>query len=73
MRSWEDWLFEFMEFHVQLMMFLVLFKLLANRPRDLADVADILFVQGELDRRYMQQWVEVLSISDRLDKALIQE
>lgn len=52
---------------------LILFKLLANRPRDWADVADILFVQGELDRGYMQRWAEVLSISDRLDKALIQE
>lgn len=32
---------------------LVLLKLLANRPRDLADVADVLFVQGKLDVAYV--------------------
>ena len=31
---------------------LILLKLLANRPRDIGDVADILFVQGELDEGY---------------------
>ena len=35
---------------------LVLFKLLANRPRDLLDVADIFFMQGHLDERYMRRW-----------------
>ena len=28
---------------------LLLFKLIANRPRDLGDVEDVLFVQGQLD------------------------
>jgi hypothetical protein len=49
---------------------LVLMKLLANRPRDLGDVADILFVQGQLDTAYMVYWAQQLNITDRLEAAL---
>ena len=49
---------------------LILLKLVANRPRDLLDVADILFVQGELDQAYMHSWALTLGIPDRLEKAL---
>lgn len=49
---------------------LVLLKLLANRPRDWIDVADILFVQGALDDQYMRHWANRLEILDRLEKAL---
>lgn len=49
---------------------LILLKLIANRPRDLADVADIRFVQGELDEGYLRQWAAELGISDRLEQVL---
>ncbi len=49
---------------------LILMKLLANRPRDQGDVADVLFVQGKLDESYMRHWANILSIADRLNKAL---
>jgi len=49
---------------------LILLKLIANRPRDLLDVADVLFVQGELDQRYMRQWAASLGIETRLENAL---
>ncbi len=49
---------------------LVLLKLIANRPRDLIDVADILFVQGQLDEPYMRHWAAKLEITERLEKAL---
>lgn len=49
---------------------LILLKLLANRPRDLVDVADVLFVQGQLDEAYMHHWATILSITDRLNAAL---
>lgn len=49
---------------------LILLKLIADRPRDQIDVADILFIQGKLDESYMRHWAAELEISDRLAKAL---
>lgn len=49
---------------------LVLLKLIANRPRDLVDVADVRFVQGNLDETYMRHWAAELGIADRLEKTL---
>ena len=49
---------------------LILMKLLANRPRDQSDVADVLFIQGQLDEIYMRHWASVLEITDRLNNAL---
>ena len=49
---------------------LILLKLLANRPRDIGDVADVLFVQGQLDETYLRHWAEILNISDRLAQAI---
>ena len=49
---------------------LILLKLLASRPRDLLDVADILFTQGQLDESYMRTWAKTLGITDRLEQAL---
>lgn len=49
---------------------LLLFKLIANRPRDLGDVEDVLFVQGQLDEDYMHHWATRLGITDRLNIAL---
>ena len=41
---------------------LILLKLLARRPRDLADIGDILFTQGQLDESYMRHWAQELGI-----------
>lgn len=51
---------------------LILLKLLANRPRDLGDVADVLFVQGQLDQIYLHLWAAQLGITPRLETALQQ-
>jgi hypothetical protein len=48
---------------------LIIFKLIANRPRDLADILDVLFTQGELDWNYIESWAEKLGALDRWQKA----
>ncbi len=49
---------------------LILLKLLASRPRDIGDISDILFVQGELDEEYMRKWSRPLGIETQLAKVL---
>lgn len=49
---------------------LILLKLIAGRPRDLGDVQDVLFMQGELDEPYMHRWAEELGVAAALDHAL---
>jgi hypothetical protein len=49
---------------------LILLKLMAARPRDLIDVADILFTQGRLDEDYMRRWADRLGIAQNLEDAL---
>ena len=49
---------------------LVLLKLISYRPRDVADIADVLFTQGQLDENYLRQWAATLGVSARLDEAL---
>ena len=49
---------------------LILLKLIAGRPRDLADVYDLLFLPGELEVSYMRNWAGELGVSDKLDQAL---
>lgn len=49
---------------------LVLLKLIANRPRDISDIADVLFTQGQLDETYMRQWADQLGVRDRLERVL---
>jgi hypothetical protein len=49
---------------------LILLKLLAGRAKDHLDVADILFIQGELDRDYLRHWARELGISAELERAL---
>jgi predicted nucleotidyltransferase len=49
---------------------LVLLKLLAGRPKDYVDVADVLFIQGELDLSYLRLWAGWLGILESLDQAL---
>ncbi|MBI5366014.1 MAG: hypothetical protein HZA54_03170 [Planctomycetes bacterium] len=49
---------------------LILFKLLADRPKDRVDVQNVLAVQGVPDEAYLRQWAERLGLRDRLDRAL---
>jgi hypothetical protein len=49
---------------------LILLKLIAGRPRDIADVDDILFTQGPLDQDYMRSWAHQLGVVASLEKAL---
>jgi len=49
---------------------LLLLKLMADRPRDRIDVADILLVQGALDETYLRNWAEKLGVADKLETAL---
>jgi len=49
---------------------LVLFKLLANRPRDWGDITDILYIQCSMDDTYMRHWAHELGVAARLAKAL---
>ena len=49
---------------------LILFKLIASRPRDLIDVQDVLFTQGTLDEPYLRRWAGPLGIEAKLDEAL---
>lgn len=50
---------------------LILLKLLAGRPKDLIDISDILFIQGQLDENYLRHWAMVLGVSAALEKSLV--
>ncbi len=49
---------------------LILFKLVASRPRDLVDIQDIIFTQGELDEAYLRRWAGPLGVASKLDEVL---
>ena len=49
---------------------LILLKLLSGRPRDIADVGDILFTQGQLDEAYLRDWAVELGVLPGLERAL---
>ena len=49
---------------------LILLKLISRRPRDMADIGDVLFTQGQLDIAYMRSWAEKLDISEHLEQVL---
>ena len=49
---------------------LILLKLISRRPRDMADIGDILFTQGRLDTAYMRSWAEKLGIGEHLEQVL---
>ena len=46
---------------------LILLKLLARRPRDLADIGDVFFMQGQLDEKYMREWAQQLGVLPDLE------
>ena len=50
----------------------VLLKVIANRGRDLSDVNDILFTQGQLDDDYMRKWAVELGVEERLRDIMTQ-
>lgn len=52
---------------------LILLKLLAHRPRDMADVGDILFTQGQLDEAYLRHWARELGVSSELERVLCEQ
>lgn len=49
---------------------LLLHKLMADRPRDRSDVADLFLVSGPLDMEYVREWAAKLGVSERLDRTL---
>jgi len=49
---------------------LILLKLLAGRPKDLVDVGDILFIQGQPDPEYLRRWAIQMGILPVLEEAL---
>jgi len=52
---------------------LILLKLLSHRPRDVADIGDILFTQGQLDQTYMRHWADQLGVLDKLEQVLAEQ
>jgi predicted nucleotidyltransferase len=46
---------------------LILLKLIANRPRDIADIVDILTMQLRLDDAYLHRWADILGVGNRLE------
>ncbi len=49
---------------------IILLKLMASRHRDLGDVQDIFFMQGQLDEAYLQKWAVKLGVAVALQQAL---
>jgi len=49
---------------------LILLNLVSHRPRDIADVGDVFFTQGELDKAYLRRWAEELGVLRELEEAL---
>jgi hypothetical protein len=50
---------------------LLLYKLIANRPQDLADVDELIrFGRAPEDLEYVRQWARDWEIEDRLDRSL---
>jgi hypothetical protein len=49
---------------------LILLKLLAARPRDFADIGDVLFTQGRLDQAYLRHWADQLGTREKLEAIL---
>jgi hypothetical protein len=49
---------------------LILLKLISYRTRDIADIGDIRFTQGQLDNGYLRHWAAELRVQDRLEAVL---
>ncbi len=44
----------------------IVHKLIANRPRDVADIADILETRAPMDVDYLEHWMQVWGVADTL-------
>lgn len=51
---------------------LILFKLLADRPKDRLDVQNVLTVQGIPDPDYLATWAKRIGLDERLHRALVE-
>ncbi|MFQ5504742.1 MAG: hypothetical protein ACE5F1_08110, partial [Planctomycetota bacterium] len=51
---------------------LILFKLMADRPKDRVDVLNILTIQGFPEPEYLRDWAKRLGVEDRRARALAQ-
>ncbi|MCA9047989.1 MAG: nucleotidyl transferase AbiEii/AbiGii toxin family protein [Planctomycetaceae bacterium] len=49
---------------------LIVLKCVSFRPRDVIDIQDVLFMQGELDRDYMRHWADQLGVRRNLEESL---
>ena len=49
---------------------LIVLKCVSYRPRDVMDIQDVMFMQGELDRNYMRQWADRLGVRSNLEESL---
>lgn len=49
---------------------LILLKLIAGRPRDRADIDDLLLARSELDEGYLRRWAGPLGVESKLDEVL---
>jgi hypothetical protein len=52
---------------------LVLLNLVSHRPRDMSDIADVLFTQGRLDEAHLRRWAGELGVLDELDRVLAEQ
>lgn len=48
----------------------VLLKLVAGRWRDLGDIQDVRFMEGELDQDYLRHWADRLGVREKLEEVL---
>ena len=51
---------------------LLLFKLLADRAKDRADIQNVLAVQGIPDEAHVREWARRLGVEERLQSALLE-
>jgi hypothetical protein len=49
---------------------LILFKLIADRWKDRADIENLISIQGVPEREYLEKWAEELGVRDRLERTL---
>lgn len=49
---------------------LILFKLLADRPKDRVDIQNVLIVQGVPDPDYLRAFAKQLGVAEKLDRAI---
>lgn len=52
---------------------LILLKLLSHRPRDMADIGDVRFTQGQLDETYVRHWAQQLGVLKEWERVLSED